>query len=200
MRLPIFNLLNRFFLPFLILYYSTCIFSVAGDQLETTSPSRSQIKTDSKNPAVSGSFSKHSTRPQVRTSDIPGDVPSTAESLRRGDDIWTRMILPDRGSRHRQPGSRIQRQLSDPGSQIFKYLNRPSSSAAGSPTKLNGGGLANGQLSASSSVGQRPVNGHSAEVKGREDKSRPVLKRSRSIGVPEDALNLEDRVHRYPVV
>ena len=164
----------------------------------TTSPSKALIKPDSKHPAVSGNFSKPSTRPPVRNSDIPitGDVPSAAESLRRGDDIWTRMILPDRGSRHRQPGSRIQRQLSDPGSQIFKYLNRPSSSAAGSPTKLNGAGLANGQLSASSSVGQRPVNGHAVEIKGREDKSRPVLKRSRSIGVPEDALNLDDRVHR----
>ena len=51
------------------------------------------------------------------------------EERGRRDDIWTRVILPDRpsGSSGLERRSRVHRQLSDPGAEIFKYLNRATS-------------------------------------------------------------------------
>ena len=103
----------------------------------------------------------------------------------RIDDIWTRIILPERRGR-------VQRQLSDPGTQIYKYLNlrprpvdvqaepkpEPSPGAPGTRSSLPRGYAESG-----------------TEVE-EERERRTLLKRSQSLGVPEYLPTLEPRSNR----
>ena len=103
----------------------------------------------------------------------------------RIDDIWTRIILPEgRG--------RVQRQLSDPGSQIYKYLN-PGLHSRHTPRELqdeiksepspNTPGVLQGF--------KEPV------ITGEEERNKRIfLKRSQSLGVSESVQTLEPRHHR----
>ena len=154
---------------------------MAGDQLNSTSNNSSSAKTES--------YQKSKPSP-VRNGELnsePKTIGSERSEPPRRDDIWTRMILPDR--HRRQPGSRIQRQLSDPGSQIFKYLNRPAGST------LNGAVHSNGQTAGQVvPKGQAEVSKGQSEVEERF--TRPVLKRSQSLGVSEGSHQLQERVHR----
>ena len=103
----------------------------------------------------------------------------------RIDDIWTRIILPERRGR-------VQRQLSDPGSQIYKCLN-PGLHSRHTPGELHD------EIKPKPSPGTPGILQEFKEPvsTGEEERNRRIfLKRSQSLGVPDSVQTLEPRHHR----